>query len=84
MTAQGQKVKLKHLYVSHGCIHIRPIDIDEILKKGYLKKGYEFIVHSYKAKSRDLRLSKGNAKGPYEVHFFPGEKKIIIIGDDGK
>jgi RHS repeat-associated protein len=78
MTAQGQKVKLKHLYVSHGCIHIRPIDIDEILKKGYLKKGYEFIVHSYKAKSRDLRLSKVMLRVHMKFISFQERKKLLL------
>lgn len=35
---------------SHGCIHIRPRDRDEMIKLGYLKQGVGFEVRSYDEK----------------------------------
>ena len=32
---------------SHGCIHLRPADRDEMMSRGYLKQGVEFEVKSY-------------------------------------
>lgn len=36
-----------HLVQSHGCIHIRPSDRDEMMQKGYLRGGVEVQVMSY-------------------------------------
>lgn len=44
------------LHYSHGCEHIHPRDIDEMVAKGYLRPGARFIVHGY-----DERFSRGNA-----------------------
>jgi hypothetical protein len=35
---------------SHGCVHIRPGDRDEMMRLGYLKEGVEFEVRSYDEK----------------------------------
>jgi lipoprotein-anchoring transpeptidase ErfK/SrfK len=32
---------------SHGCIHIRPTDRDEMMGKGYLKQGVEVEIMPY-------------------------------------
>ena len=32
---------------SHGCIHIRPLDRDDMMKKGYLHSGREVEVKHY-------------------------------------
>lgn len=32
---------------SHGCEHIHPKDMDEIVSKGYLAPGTRFVVHGY-------------------------------------
>ncbi|HOX42715.1 MAG TPA: hypothetical protein PK668_03905 [Myxococcota bacterium] len=40
----GQAVPLLE---SHGCEHMRPLDLDEALSKGYLRSGLRFRVHTY-------------------------------------
>jgi hypothetical protein len=36
-----------HLYDSHGCIHIRPIDRRHFVDAGAFRKGMTLIIHSY-------------------------------------
>ncbi len=43
-TEHNEPVQLAH---SHGCIHIKPADRDEMMKAGYLAKGVEFEVRKY-------------------------------------
>jgi hypothetical protein len=38
------------LTLSHGCEHLRPHDMDEMLAKGYLRPGVTFVVHGYEEK----------------------------------
>ena len=40
-------VALSVLHHSHGCEHIHPRDMDEIVAKGYLAPGTRFVVHGY-------------------------------------
>jgi hypothetical protein len=63
---------------SHGCVHVKPNDITEMISKGYLKKGNQFIVHSYAAMAPIQTTVSGGP--PYEVHFFPGSGLIQIRG----
>lgn len=39
---------LKH---SHGCEHIHPKDLDEMVSKGYIRPGTIFVVHGYDERS---------------------------------
>jgi hypothetical protein len=75
-SALGRAVQLVE---SHGCIHIKPNDIDEMYKKQYLKKGNLVVVHRY---DESLPAMSSNPKGaaPFEIHFYPGKKKILILG----
>jgi hypothetical protein len=43
-TEEGTPVSLAQ---SHGCIHLRPKDRDEMMEKGYLAKGVVLIVKPY-------------------------------------
>lgn len=38
---------LSVLHFSHGCEHIHPRDLDEMIAKGYLAPGTRFVVHGY-------------------------------------
>lgn len=40
-------VALSVLHHSHGCEHIHPKDMDEIVARGYLAPGTRFVVHGY-------------------------------------
>lgn len=40
-------VALSVLHHSHGCEHIHPRDMDEIVARGYLAPGTRFVVHAY-------------------------------------
>jgi hypothetical protein len=75
-TAQGLPVTLAP---SHGCIHVKPVEIDEMIKKGYMKRGNTIEIHSY---DEGLPALEKDAKGtkPFEVHFYPGRDTILILG----
>lgn len=75
-TVKGEKVEL---YESHGCIHVVPADIDDMIRKGYMRKGNIVKIHTYKEKPASLPFSSGG-KPPFEVHFYPGAKKIYVLG----
>jgi hypothetical protein len=74
--AKGEKVEL---YESHGCIHVKPADIDDMIHKGYMRKGNSAKVHKYNEKPVSLAVSS-SGKPPFEVHFYPGAQKIYIVG----
>jgi hypothetical protein len=74
-TAIGQSVILTE---SHGCIHVKPQDIDEMVDKGYLAKGNLVFIHKYAKKSPLLIQEPGSV--PYEVHFYPAAEMILIMG----
>jgi len=63
---------------SHGCIHLKPSDIDTMITAGYLKSGNLVRVHKYSAKPPAFLAGLGTK--PYEVHFYPGERKVLILG----
>lgn len=64
---------------SHGCIHVKPTDVDLMIGAGYLKKGQSMVVHSYKDKMIMPTLKPDTYTRPgFEVHFFPGLFKIVI------
>jgi len=35
------------LTISHGCVHLRPVDRDVMMDKGYLAGGVQIVVHPY-------------------------------------
>lgn len=74
-TAQGQPVILAE---SHGCIHLKPEDIDRMKLRGYLDAGTAMIIHKYGDKP--FAGPKGTGSRPFEVHFFPGAKRIVVQG----
>ncbi|WP_046244510.1 hypothetical protein [Hymenobacter terrenus] len=69
-----------NLAPSHGCIHLRPVEIDKLLSSGYLKPGASLEVHSYAARHQKLFTvnSKARRHARTEVHFFPGEHKLVV------
>ena len=75
-TAAGKPVTLTE---SHGCIHLKPNDIDEMIKRGYFNAGNLLVVHGYKQKVT-LWGYDAAGKAPFEVHFFPGARKVIVTG----
>ena len=36
-----------NLAMSHGCVHLRPIDRDEMMDKDHLAGGVQIVVHPY-------------------------------------
>lgn len=66
------------LIESHGCIHAKPKDIDDMITKKYLRKGNMIVIHKY----NEIAPTQPHGRGslPYEVHFYPNSKKIVIIG----
>jgi hypothetical protein len=76
--AQTERGNPVILFESHGCIHVKPKDIDEMIRKGYLKAGNKIFVHSYLEK--EPVRTRGNGHPPYELHFYPGSKNIVVEG----
>jgi len=72
----GEEVDLQE---SHGCIHLKPGDIDVMTKRGYMKRGTKVVIHSYTGRIPGYHRDP-HARGPYEVHFYPGIKKVAVIG----
>jgi hypothetical protein len=64
---------------SHGCIHIKPKDIDAMIKAGYFAGGNRVVVHRYDEKLPAWTGDPG-AGAPFEVHFFPGAHKVVVTG----
>jgi hypothetical protein len=78
LTALNKSHEIK-LLPSHGCIHVKPKDIDEMIAKGYMKKGNMVYIHDYATKPLGpTGLESGQT--PYSLHFFPGIKKLFIKG----
>lgn len=41
------KVALSVLHHSHGCEHVHPRDMDQMVARGYLAPGTRFVIHGY-------------------------------------
>lgn len=77
-TSHHRRVILEY---SHGCIHIKPRDIDEMAQKGYLKVGNLFIVHKYNERpSIKINAAAAGRYHRFQLHFFPGLERIIVCG----
>lgn len=68
------------LYESHGCVHVKSKDIDEMINKKFMRKGNKVVVHSY---SDTIVRHATNPRGaaPFEIHFYPGLRKIFVLGN---
>ena len=55
------------------------VDIDEMGAKGYLAPGNTFVVHDYKD-ALPAKFPVGDGHKPFEVHFYPGPKKLVVFG----
>lgn len=74
-TTYGRRVVLKS---SHGCIHVKPKDIDEMIQKGFMKIGNRVFISNYD-ETGDISIAS-NLKPPYSLHFFPGQKILSVRG----
>jgi hypothetical protein len=70
------------LNYSHGCVHVKPADIDEMMSKHYLVNGTPFVIHRYDEVGPGLsKVSNGRHHHlKYVLHFFPGSQQIIVFG----
>lgn len=64
---------------SHGCIHVKPADIDEMIEKSYMKPGNPIFVHPF-AENPPSGAVDLHGRFPYEVHFYPMYQKIVVKG----
>lgn len=64
---------------SHGCVHTLPAEVDEMVQSGYLRVGGTFVVHRYDERSQGSfeEVTTQIRTTHYELHFFPGEKKLV-------
>ncbi len=64
---------------SHGYLHVKPKNIDEMIAKEYMKKGN--LVYIYDYTLQPLEYMKAQiANPPYSLHFYPGIKKLLVMG----
>jgi hypothetical protein len=63
---------------SHGCIHVKPNDIDEMIRKGFLKRGNHIVVHPFSDSAPIMHVTSGDP--PYQLHFFPTEGVLQVRG----
>lgn len=68
------------LDLSHGCIHLKPNDIDEMIQKKYLKRGTMVYIYPYDLKPMTIGKTEAGMP-PISVHFFPGINKIFVKGN---
>lgn len=79
ITAYNNRVETKFarpisLSNSHGCIHVKPQSIDEIINNGYLSRGSNIEIHTYATillVPNVIEIPNANPKKLFEVHFFP-------------
>jgi hypothetical protein len=72
------------LAYSHGCIHIKPNDIDRLISLGYVRKGIIIQIHPYAAVMNvPVSFTSDIAKGPHELHFFPTKSPNMSSLDGG-
>jgi len=76
-TALGLPVNLEE---SHGCIHLKPADIDVMHRKGYLQRGNRVVVHKYTERTHNFKRSTTVAKPPFELHCLPTLLKVFVVG----
>jgi hypothetical protein len=64
---------------SHGCIHVKPNDIDILIDSGFIKKGSVIEVKPYTNVIRPaISMELDYGRPDYEAHFYPGLKKLFI------
>jgi hypothetical protein len=68
------------LGISHGCVHVKPGDIDEMIKRGFLAKNNLVIVHRYTETRVPFGRPRNSHSAPYELHFYPGLLKLWVVG----
>jgi len=76
LTALSKTVDLQG---SHGCVHLKPVDISSMIRRGFMRPGNLVVVHPYFDR-KVIFPRRGAARGPYELHFFPAMKKLLVIG----
>ncbi|MET4084065.1 hypothetical protein ABIB40_004039 [Pedobacter sp. UYP30] len=76
--ASTSKKQNFNLVESHGCIHVKPTEIDTMIGNGYIAKGLTIEVHPYNDKTIAAILKRPIARLPYETHFYPGLFKIVV------
>lgn len=64
------------LVESHGCIHMKPNDIDII--KNCIEKYSVIEVMPYGLEYAPISFEREYGKPDYELHFYPSLKKIIV------
>lgn len=73
-----------NLSASHGCIHIKPDDIDKMIHIGYLHKGAVLEVHPYAATHRiPASFTSDKGSDSNELHFYPVSSTDVTNVDGG-
>jgi hypothetical protein len=64
------------LEYSHGCVHVRLADVDEMMKKHFLVNGTRFVIHRYNEVAPSLStVRNGHHHHKYVLHFSLGASR---------
>jgi len=77
---EKKTVPAYRLTPSHGCVHMRPGDIDEMQTEGFLRANTPFVVYPYRTTMTTFRNDVANVGPPYAIHFYPGMQKLLVVG----
>jgi hypothetical protein len=75
--ALGEEVELLE---SHGCVHVKPGDLDDMVNRRFLRRGSVVVVHRYAESRVPYPRPKIGHGAPYEVHFYPGLLQMCVVG----
>jgi hypothetical protein len=68
------------LVESHGCVHLKPGQMDDMIRRGFLRKNVKVIFHRYSDR-KVIFPKSGSGIGPFVLHFFPSMLQILVIGN---
>lgn len=73
------------LTYSHGCIHVKPTDIDMLVARGYAVRGAIIEIHPYSdVVTATQSFDRPYGRPPHELHFLPGRNRTKVEEEDGR
>jgi hypothetical protein len=67
------------LVESHGCIHVKPLDMDRLIDRGFLARNTLVVVHPYSVLAVPIGRAVHGYRKPYSLHFLPGAAKLLVV-----
>ncbi len=67
------------LVQSHGCVHVKPNDIDTMIRRGFMAKNNVVVVHRYYEVGIPFGRPTHGFHAPFELHFLPGAHRLCVV-----